>query len=604
MKKTKLLSLTILTLIGLLGLSSCGKGEKGDKGDTGPAGATGETGPKGDKGEDGKDGIDGSTWLTGSGLPSSSLGKEGDMYLNTTNGDVYQKEDNTWKLKMNIKGEDGSDGEDGKDGLNGSSGSKGETAWSNTILPSSNGYIIPSIGGGVKNTPITFKLFPNDGFILDTLKLNDKEYKLNNEEDNIKVVDNHYELSTTMIENGYVVSATFISDTQTNVIVDGKTYSTAKFNLDGSLNETESTLDSSAAEFEGGDGVNEPLLITSETSLTKDKLDKIKDGLDYKIELNETKNYDDLMSVFSSSVSAGSLEINVAKDTTIELTTGYVFDADEIKIIGEDSESSLIEKATDKSSTSTAYIFSIAPQVHEDRDVKVELENVNFVSDVNNTYSRFFRITNVNNVDINMTNVSYKSFSNKEAYGLTVYKCTGKVNITMDNVNINLSSNDGSLQESYYPIVLEENNDCNLDIKNSEFTGWCTINIISNNSYVTFDNCIFNGINRTGDKENFYSLFVVDGGDKFNPDPGDFGYNNEIYVKNSKININNKEGYEGIGVALFQYGAMNNYIELKDNEYSIVGNSERVEIYSMSGTGNICKVINGEEETIYSSDNN
>ena len=112
MKKTKLLSLTALTLIGLLGLSSCSgtPGEKGDKGDPGEQGETGEKGDKGDPGEDGKDGEDGSVWLTGTGAPTSTLGKEGDMYLNTSNGDVYQKEADGRKLKMNIQGEDGADG--------------------------------------------------------------------------------------------------------------------------------------------------------------------------------------------------------------------------------------------------------------------------------------------------------------------------------------------------------------------------------------------------------------------------------------------------------------------------------------------------------------
>ena len=156
--KLRLLSLLVLSAISLSSLISCSS-IKGDKGDTGPTGPTGETGPKGDKGdkgEDGEDGIDGSLWLTGTSKPLDSLGKEGDMYLNTTNGDVYQKESTGWSLKMNIKGEDG---EDGKDGLNGSSGSQGkpgETAWSNTVLPSNDGTIIPSLGSQKVGEDITF----------------------------------------------------------------------------------------------------------------------------------------------------------------------------------------------------------------------------------------------------------------------------------------------------------------------------------------------------------------------------------------------------------------------------------------------------------------
>ena len=88
------------------------------------------------------------------------------MYLNTTNGDVYQKESAGWTLKMNIKGEDGEDGKDGANGSNGSTGSKGDTAWSNTILPSENGYVIPSVGSGVKGTKFTLKAYPDTNYYL------------------------------------------------------------------------------------------------------------------------------------------------------------------------------------------------------------------------------------------------------------------------------------------------------------------------------------------------------------------------------------------------------------------------------------------------------
>ncbi len=157
MKKTKLLTLTALTLIGLLGLSSCGeKGEKGDTGATGPAGETGPKGDKGDPGENGEDGKDGATWLTGTSKPADSLGNLGDMYLNTTNGDVYQKEESGWTLKMNIKGEDGEDGKDGRPGLNGSQGSQGETAYSNTILPSTNILITQNVGSAIVGSDVIF----------------------------------------------------------------------------------------------------------------------------------------------------------------------------------------------------------------------------------------------------------------------------------------------------------------------------------------------------------------------------------------------------------------------------------------------------------------
>ena len=47
-------------------------------------------------------------WLTGTADPNSSLGKQGDMYLRTSNYDVFKKTSSTsWTLQGNIKGVDG-----------------------------------------------------------------------------------------------------------------------------------------------------------------------------------------------------------------------------------------------------------------------------------------------------------------------------------------------------------------------------------------------------------------------------------------------------------------------------------------------------------------
>lgn len=35
-------------------------------------------------------------WITGATIPSELLGNDGDLYLNTTNGDVYEKVNGTW----------------------------------------------------------------------------------------------------------------------------------------------------------------------------------------------------------------------------------------------------------------------------------------------------------------------------------------------------------------------------------------------------------------------------------------------------------------------------------------------------------------------------
>ena len=211
--KLRLLSLLVLSAISLSSLISCSS-IKGDKGDTGPTGPTGETGPKGDKGdkgEDGEDGIDGSLWLTGTSKPLDSLGKEGDMYLNTTNGDVYQKESTGWSLKMNIKGEDGEDGKDGLNGLSGSQGKPGETAWSNTVLPSNDGTIIPSLGSQKVGEDITFT-FKSDS--LDEANGEKVLWTIINKEGNTTNLEGQT-ITLKMEEGGFVVSAQKVSNTTT-----------------------------------------------------------------------------------------------------------------------------------------------------------------------------------------------------------------------------------------------------------------------------------------------------------------------------------------------------------------------------------------------------
>lgn len=46
-------------------------------------------------------------WLQGSGVPSASLGRDGDMYLRTSNNDVYQKISGAWTLIANFSGSGG-----------------------------------------------------------------------------------------------------------------------------------------------------------------------------------------------------------------------------------------------------------------------------------------------------------------------------------------------------------------------------------------------------------------------------------------------------------------------------------------------------------------
>lgn len=67
----------------------------------------------------------GSVWRNGSGVPSNSLGSNGDYYLNDDNGDVYLKASGTYSVVANIKGPQGDQGIQGIQGPQGIQGIQG-----------------------------------------------------------------------------------------------------------------------------------------------------------------------------------------------------------------------------------------------------------------------------------------------------------------------------------------------------------------------------------------------------------------------------------------------------------------------------------------------
>jgi collagen triple helix repeat protein/fibronectin type III domain protein len=84
----------------------------------------------------GKNGTNGRSMFSGPDAPASTLGQNGDLYLNTATGDLYRKSTG-WQLVGNIKGPkgdpgiagangvDGKEGANGKDGANGAPGAEG-----------------------------------------------------------------------------------------------------------------------------------------------------------------------------------------------------------------------------------------------------------------------------------------------------------------------------------------------------------------------------------------------------------------------------------------------------------------------------------------------
>ena len=252
-KKKLFLSLFALCSIVGMGITSCNNEPvQGPQGEQGPAG------------ENGENGEDGSLILTGEGKPEDTLGKDSDIYIDSKTGDLYQKENGTWTLVMNIKGEDGKDGEDGINGSSGSDGQDGETAWSNTILPSEGGYVSVNVGSATINEDVTFTVHPNESYLLDSLTIFN-----NNEEVTLPkgVVNSDGSISYTldMAENGYVVLATFSTSETTGSSIyykDGIRYENATIDGMGNI-VNEGTANETAIKFDDGSGKEEDPLIVS-----------------------------------------------------------------------------------------------------------------------------------------------------------------------------------------------------------------------------------------------------------------------------------------------------------------------------------------------------
>jgi len=71
-------------------------------------------------GKDGANGADGASFLVGSGAPASTLGKQGDFYLDAASYDIYLKKAAGCEKIGNIAGVKGDTGEDGTSCLSGS----------------------------------------------------------------------------------------------------------------------------------------------------------------------------------------------------------------------------------------------------------------------------------------------------------------------------------------------------------------------------------------------------------------------------------------------------------------------------------------------------
>jgi hypothetical protein len=99
------------------------KGEKGDKGDKGDPG---EPGADGVAGADGDAGTDGNTIRFGLGVPNDAVGIDGDLYIRTSNADLYSRTSGAYAVIVNLKGPQGNQGIKGDKGDQGNPGATGD----------------------------------------------------------------------------------------------------------------------------------------------------------------------------------------------------------------------------------------------------------------------------------------------------------------------------------------------------------------------------------------------------------------------------------------------------------------------------------------------
>ena len=149
-------------------------GEQGPPGKDGVDGINGSTGAKGEKGDTGEQGPqgdpgkDGSSFLTGTGEPSTSLGKDGDTYLDLSTYKLYSKNNGVWTMVGSLKDESSS-----------ISIEDTTTSYSISITPSSKGTISANKSIANKDDLITFTVIPQYGYRLEKFYINSEEYSFN-----------------------------------------------------------------------------------------------------------------------------------------------------------------------------------------------------------------------------------------------------------------------------------------------------------------------------------------------------------------------------------------------------------------------------------------
>lgn len=110
---------------------------QGPTGAAGPAGQPGPGGQNGVNGKDGQDGSDGNHLLSGQGLPATTMGVDGDHYLDLQSGTLHgPKQNGEWSgMGLSLIGPAGSAGPQGLPGVNGQDGQTGNQMLSGAGAP-------------------------------------------------------------------------------------------------------------------------------------------------------------------------------------------------------------------------------------------------------------------------------------------------------------------------------------------------------------------------------------------------------------------------------------------------------------------------------------
>src|SRR5690625_566602 len=66
-------------------------------------------------------------FIGGVGEPDQSIGAHGDVYLDSSNVDLYNNKNGSWEFELNLKGPKGDTGDPGTDGDPGDKGDPGES---------------------------------------------------------------------------------------------------------------------------------------------------------------------------------------------------------------------------------------------------------------------------------------------------------------------------------------------------------------------------------------------------------------------------------------------------------------------------------------------